>query len=47
MLVVDEANCLRDPPLPTVEEKNEQERRTGRHFDYVLWATGKPYEPLP
>ena len=39
LLVVDEANCLRDPPLPSAAERADQKRRTGRPlFSFTWWA---------
>ena len=38
LLVVDEANCLRNPILPSVADRVAWARRMGRPFNFLQWA---------
>lgn len=42
LLIVNEADCLRDPPLPSVAEQEAWTKRTGRGFSYVQWIDERP-----
>jgi hypothetical protein len=37
-MIVEPQDCLVDPPLPTIEEMQEQSARTDIGFDQALWT---------